>query len=233
MTISNPRGLVVIANCHSLAVADAMAIGARHVITDFIDISFSKEPHMVEKIDRCFSKDAPEFLLSFNLSEQFERLHTPRLRAHFGSRLTVFSNLHFAGLHPDITYIGPMGHRIKGFLGDYHSKLVLFSFATRYSVDKCLGLFNGLTYEKLGFFDEFQTSAAELIQRDETCDVKFGATFLDILKSEPSLYTINHPTGPVFIELSARLASYCGLDFVATSRVNFQNHLSNNYIWPV
>ncbi len=188
---------------------------------------------MAEKIDGCLAGDETLFVLSFNLADHFDKVSTSALRAHFGNKLVTFTNIHFNGLHPDMTYIGPMGQRIAGFFGDYHSKLVLFGYAEQRSVDDCVALFNGANYEKIGFLGMYQSSTAELLQRDRNCDVKFGPMFLEMLRVQPCLYTINHPTGPVFIEMSAMLAAHCGLEFITKNPVNFQNHLAQNYIWPV
>lgn len=188
---------------------------------------------MVEKIGACLDGNEDRLVFSFNLSDQFGAIATPALRSHFGSRLITFTNIHFSGLHPDITYIGAMGRRVTGFFGDYHSKIVLFCYATGRSAADCLQLFNGATYERLGFYGALAAAKDELLQRDTSCDVKFAPTFLEMLVNEPCLYTVNHPTGAVFLEISSHLARHSGLDYVNIDRINVQNHLSNNYSWPV
>ena len=225
--------VIVIANCHCLPLADALALGGRNIKTDFIDVTFADRPHMSLKIDNLLSSASHDFVLSFNLSTQFNRLETGILRENLGDRLRTFTNIHFDGLHPDVTYIGTIGQRTPGFFDDYHSKLVLFCFVTGRGTDDCLRLFNGGVYKKLGYFDIYANSTRELLQRDNVCDIKFAAHFLDMIRFEPCLYTVNHPTGPVFLELSALLADAVGFDFIKMNQVFFQNHLSTNFIWPV
>jgi hypothetical protein len=227
------RNVAVIANCHCLPLADALTLVARQADADFIDVTFAGQPHMVEKIDRLFSDHAADVVFSFNLSEHFGRIATAALRPVLGQRMTTFTNIHFAGLHPDITYLGPMGQRINGFFGDYHSKLVLFCFAQGRGVAECLALFNGATYERLGFFQSYAAASAELLQRDAACDVKFAAAFLDMLRDRPCLYTVNHPTGEVFLELGKLLAAAADFQVADFGPAFFQNHLSVNYVWPV
>jgi len=227
------RNVAVIANCHCLPLADALTLVARKADADFIDVTFAEQPHMLAKIDKLFSPDAAEVVFSFNLSENFGRIATTALRPVLGPRMITFTNIHFAGLHPDITYLGPMGQRINGFFGDYHSKLVLFCFAQGRSAAQCLALFNGATYERVGFFESYAAAAAELLQRDGACDVKFAASFLEMLRERPCLYTLNHPTGAVFLELAKRLAAAADFQVADFGPAFFQNHLSVNYVWPV
>jgi hypothetical protein len=233
MTLQIAKSLYVIANCHCLPLADALSLTVTGSNTDFVDVTFANEPHMLAKIDALLSAEASGKVFSFNLSDQFGPIATPALRSHLGDRLVTFTNIHFNGLHPDITYIGTLGRRVTGFFGDYHSKIVLFSYVTGRSVSDCLQLFNSTTYGKLSFFDAFGTAKAELAHRDESCDVKFASTFFEMIVREPCLYTVNHPTGPVFLEIARQLAAHTGLNYIPVGNVNFQNHLSNNYIWPV
>lgn len=229
----HPNALIVIANCHCLPIADALAMSVRDITTDFIDVSFLQQPAMVAKVKKLLERDPGRFVFSFNLAQKFGDISTALLRDRLGAGMATFTNLHFSGLHPDISYIGELGTRLRGFFGDYHSKIVLFCFATGRSVAECLQLFNGASYEKIGFFNEFGRARAELTARDEQCDVKIAGLFFDMLLAQPCLYTVNHPTGPVFLEISQRLAAFCGMPHTAVEAVSFQNHLANSYIWPV
>lgn len=225
--------LIVVANCHCLPIAEALSFIIKGVEkADFIDINFITQPHMVEKIELIYNCD-DWHVLSFNLSTNFERLETSQLKQQLGDKLTTFTNVHFTGLHPDITYVGGMGQRISSAMGDYHSKIVLGSYVSGLSPKDCLSLFHGSIYEMLGYYDEFVTSSMNLLNRDEACEVKFAQNFLDMLKDTPTLYTVNHPTGAVFLALAEKLAVSLQADYVSFAAAFFQNHLSTSNIWPV
>lgn len=225
--------LMVVANCHCLPLADAFDLtGVSLEKTDFIDVNFLGEAHMREKVDALYAE--PDWrAVSLNLSANFERIETGRLKDVLGARLTTFTNIHFDGLHPDITYVGGMGERVASAIGDYHSKIVLGAYVCGLNWQDCLALFNGNTYEKLGYYQAYADSARTLIHRDESCDVKFARAFLDMARDIPVLYTVNHPTGPVFLALAERLAAALGVDYVAYPPGFFQNHLATANIWPV
>lgn len=187
---------------------------------------------MAEKIDIIHNE--PDWrVLSFNLSDNFERIQTAKLKAVLGDRLTRFTNVHFSGLQPDITYVGGMGQRVSSAMGDYHSKILLGSYVSGLNVEDCLRLFNGNFYEKLGYYNEYENSAKQLIERDELCDVKFSENFLGMAREIPVLYTLNHPTGAVVLALAEMLAASQNIDYASFAPAFFQNHLSNSIIWPI
>jgi len=229
-TIGN---VTIIANCHCLPLADAFALGARAEKSDFIDVVFAANPDMAAKIAALPAPGGPDHVFSFPLSEQFGSLATANLRPALDGRLATFTNIHFYGLHPDITYLGAMKKRVTGYFGDYHSKIVLFAYATGRSATDAVALFKGKVFGQLGFYEAFAASAGELRQREAACDIKFAEVFLQMVRNEPCLYTVNHPSGSVFLELAAMLAAHRGLKFARHNAAFFQNHLSNTYVWPV
>jgi hypothetical protein len=132
-----------------------------------------------------------------------------------------------------MTYIGAMNRRVPGYFGDYHSKLILFSFCAGRSQEECLALFNGQTYERVGYYGYYAASAEELRQRDHACDVKFAENFLKMVPRDVTMYTFNHPSGWVFLRLADAMAGHAGFRYVRHGLPCFTNHLSSNYIWPV
>ncbi len=183
------KRIVVIANCQCLPISDAFSLCARGVESDFIDVNFIDHPNTSTKIDRLLSNPSDYIVLSFNISEKIPRVSTAELKPIFGDRLVTFSNLYFAGLHPDITYIGSMGNRMVGFFGDYHSMIISTAYAEGYSAEDAQKLFVGATYQKLGYFERFQASTDEMRARDRNCDVQFGESFW-------TLSSINFPYIP-------------------------------------
>jgi hypothetical protein len=227
-----PRAITIIANCQSLPLADALALGAQGIGTDFIDVNFPHLPDMAAKI-ATLAPRGDELVFSVNLSAQFGVLATEALRPRLGDGLLTFTNIHFSGLHPDITYLGPMGRRVHGYFEDYHSKLALFAFVTGRSAADCVALFTGATYERIGYFAEFEASGAELKRRDEACNVRYAGMFLEQIKQVPGLFTINHPTAPIFMTLANVLARAAGVPFARFDALFLENPLARNVIWPI
>lgn len=226
------QAVTVVANCHCLPLADAFALCSPNVMTDFIDVNFASMPIFIEKIEALASGD--QLVFTQPISATHGLLATQALRGRLGTQAVLtFTNVHFAGLHPDITYLGAMGSRKPSFFGDYHSKLALFAFVTRRSLAECFYLFAMSTYEAVGYFDAFDQSAAELRLREETCDIRFAETFLGMVREQPTLFTMNHPSSAVFLELAGALARHAGLAYRKMESPFFLNHLANSYIWPI
>jgi hypothetical protein len=232
--ISLINSVKIVANCHCLPLADAFALCVPGASTDFIDINFAQTPDTKARTAQLEPASAGQIVYTQPISDQFGELATASLRQRLGADgVVTFTNIHFTGMHPDITYLGQMGARLQSFFGDYHSKLVLFCHVSGRSIDDCIRMFTGTTYQKLGYFDAFRLSSNELMAREKGIDIQFAEQFLAMARQAPTLYTVNHPTGSVFLALAEAMATYCDLPFVRFDPAMFQNHLSINYIWPV
>ena len=224
----------IVANCHCLPLADAFALCVPSANTDFIDVNFAQTPDMLARTAQLTPASAGQIVYTQPISDRFGELGTGVLRQRLSSAgVVTFTNIHFTGMHPDITYLGQMGARFQSFFGDYHSKLVLFCYVSGRSVADCSRMFTGTTFQKLGYLDAFRLSSEELLGRERGIDIQFAERFLAMARQMPTLYTVNHPTGPVFLALAEAMATFSGLPFVRFDPAMFQNHLAVNYIWPV
>jgi hypothetical protein len=224
--------VVIIGNCHCLPIAKTVALGLTSHSCEFIDVNFlGHEPH-ISRVAALTSNPA-DYVFSFVLSDQWPTICASTLRPLYKDRLVTFTNVHFEGLHPDITYMGSMGARVRGALGDYHSKLILYSYVTGRSTEDCVRLFSTTDFEAIGFYSAFERSSAILLQRDEACDVKFAQTFVEMAKTRLTMYTVNHPTDSVFLELSRLLCAHVGLEYTVYPIEYLTNSLSDNIVWPI
>lgn len=148
-------------------------------------------------------------------------------------RFATFTNIHFCGIHPDITYLGGRGLRIKSPLGDYHSKIVLSSYLNNLSPEECERRFCCDKYSEYGYYDEYDKSSNELTKRDEAIDIRFSETLIDIIKNRYSLYSINHPVGSVFSLLSDHILSHLGLEQMQFPNGMGFDSLSESQWWPI
>lgn len=144
-----------------------------------------------------------------------------------------FTNIYFTGLHPDATYLGGMGKRFLSPVGDYHSRITYLSYVKGLTIAECMQKFTSETYEKLGYYNQWDSSSSELINRDVKNDVKFAEEFLDITSSDLSLLTFNHPTALVFNKLGNRLLNFIGLKKMPLPIESQPNFLATNTFWPV
>ena len=228
--------VTVIANCHTGPLAQLLAFAGRGFAVDgiFIDTWHNPDSDCRQKANALVAETGPDdIIFTFNLSRDFGNLETNHLRSVLGPQLTTFTNIRFDGLHPDLSYFGPFGGRWPNILSEYHSKIVVHSFAAGRSVADCLAAFNGKTYERLGYYSVFDSSAAELRRRDATCDVQFAEAFLALIKEHYCLLTVNHPTSIVFDRLARMLCAHRSLSFLHFEPTLYPNPLVQTIIWPI
>ncbi|MDD5274977.1 MAG: WcbI family polysaccharide biosynthesis putative acetyltransferase [Methylovulum sp.] len=188
-----------------------------------------------EKPDEAFKRLVQEpdaIVLSYNHESRFNEYSTLLLK-HQVPRFYSLTNIHFAGLHPDIIYVGDQGGRIQSPLGDYHSKIILHSFLTGRSQTDCLQRFSGNEYERLGYYHEFEKAATELRSRDSHLDIPFAENFIALLIKTPCLYTLNHPTPAVFQEYILFIATHLGLKAQRQPIALLPNYLAHSTWWPI
>ncbi len=227
---------MVVANCHTGPLAQILAFSGRGVSLDgiFVDNWHNPISDDRKKGEALQDNLAPDSLVfSFVLSADFGELETVRLRERLGKRLITFTNVRFDGVHPDMTYFGPFGGRWGNFLADYHSRIVIHSYSAGRSAEDCVRMFHGVTYEKLGYYDVFAASAAELRRRDLACDVRCADTFLELIRQEYCLLTFNHPTSIVFCRIAAALCDHVGIEYVGFEERLYPNPLVQSIIWPI
>lgn len=184
-------------------------------------------------LDELYSSDCGDLVFSMCAGDGFGRAETAKLKGPLGDRLRTFTNVRFDGLHPDMTYFGGYRQRYPGAFGEYHSKIALFSYVTGRSPRECAALFTGQIFERLGYMDRYAESATELLDRDRNCDIKFGAAFLDMVRTTPVLHTFNHPTTTVLAELSCTLLDAANIPRHECEPSMVASHLSATATWPV
>lgn len=171
-------------------------------------------------------------ILSQHLSSDFGAYSTERMRSRF-SRFFTFSNIHFNGLHPDITYLGDLGERAASPLGDYHSKIILDSYVNGLSEAACRERFSNNTYDSIGYYEEYNRSATELLIRDEANDIRFAKTFLDLVSKRFCMYSINHPAGTVFSAIADEILDFLGFYKLMYPYGMGFDFLSESQWWPI
>lgn len=224
--------IIVIANCHVQPIREGLALSSEVDETFSVPIHLINTVHYFEAIEKIKNASKKRFIvLQFNgLLEKAALGDEIMSRV---DRVLSFTNIHFSGLHPDITYLGGMGSRVVSALGDYHSKICLLAFKKGYSIDQCEKLFNHSTYHRLDFYNEWNVSERELLNRDTLLDIKFAQEFLIMSRSENTLYTFNHPLGFVFHRFLEKIYQALDIQFPKFPNSFFYNFLANDVWWPV
>ena len=222
-----PR-IMVIGNCIGPNLGRAMGamLDASIYAIDILNF-LEKQPIVLSYLD-----DA-DFIVAPILGPEFNAMAAGELKKRLGNKLAFYELVYFGGVHPDVTYLGQRGYRVLSPLGDYHSKAVVKSFLSGFSKEDCKKRFadelqNSSKHKRL-----FQDSKEEYFRRESAVDIKIGDWLFDMILQRPLLYTINHPTADVLIEIAKGVSLRFDLNFHDVEPNMIPNDLSRNVTWPV
>lgn len=225
------RVLTIVGNCNAPVLANCLRAGSNAWVRWVADVTGRGSPAFDAALAAMEDGLAGD-VISVPFGADHPDLFTSRLRALSPGRFHLMTNIHFTGLHPDITYFGAFGQRVHSPAGEYNSRIVLLCFLQGMSERDCLARFNARTYETLGYFRAWEESAEELRRRDQAMDITFSDAFLEITRQELTLYSMNHPTSVAIASQAERIAEALGLGgrFAPDA---FHNPLAEQVRWPI
>jgi hypothetical protein len=169
-------------------------------------------------------------------SADFEEISIDALRLRRPNCVLEYSPIYFEGLHPDIIYLGSRGNRVYSPIGDYNSRITLAGYLAGHGVKDTIDFFNEQTYADSSFFDVFAKSEQEFRRRESVLgpdSVLFSDLFFSKIRDVPLLYSVNHPTSELLIDIAKIILDRLGFRSVNVSPSLFSNTLSDNVIWPI
>lgn len=233
---------VVISNCQCQPLKHALSLHCDGVTFDLLGV------HLLQPGDRerevasfvKMAKEKYDVVISIPLSDDFGSISLSRIRSTFeGKFVGTISNIFFAGFHPDLTYVGGLSQRLESPLGDYHSKLALLGFLSGRTAAETAELYCHSVYERIGFYDQFAASIAELEHRDLGVEVGIAADLPALLTQELCFLSVNHPTSWLFDFYAAKIARWLTDKGVSKTRhwasgpMGLTNHLASAAIFPI
>lgn len=232
---NNKIVIAIIGNCQVSTAYHLLATCSGLTVIDRLDINSLSSEGFKERQQAviAMAREGSGVIVSHRLGDNFGDIATSALSALNGNYFTT-TNIYFSGLHPDIVYLGSFPNkRYVSALGDYHSRIIVFSYIQGVSEAECIARFTGATYEAAGYFDEFEKSAQELRRRDETVDIKFADQFLETVRNNPALYTVNHPIITTIYEQAKKICEFFGVTYDGYPDTYFGNALSAATWWPI
>jgi len=226
--------IAVIGNCQSQPVSSCLERSGLVNVAATLDIN-QMDTEYWKHAEWAVTHDTLQldYVLTQPLSLNWGNVATEKLRNIYGDRLLTMTNIFFEGLHPDSTDFGAFGERVESPLGDYHSRLGLIGYLRGLTVTETLSFYRKDIYRKMGYFDKYNESAENLKVRDKTIDIKFAETFFKIIPNEVALYSANHPTANIVLELcSAITQKLFGRSFNLPDTY-FINVLAGSAIFPI
>lgn len=202
----------VVANCQAPFIASALELLNPSIKATNL-VAFQAKRDKVDVYAEQIAKS--DVVLHFDIKQGFlcPPLETANVRAAAGKRAHTITNLYFAGLHPDLVYVGGMNKRLVGPFGDYHSKIALISYLKGVpAVEAAALLQNDRAVETMGYGSVFAASSAELRQRDTANFIPYADRFLSQVAGDRlALYTFNHPAAWVIVDFARFILQTLGI----------------------
>ncbi|QYK43096.1 MAG: hypothetical protein KF887_08375 [Paracoccaceae bacterium] len=204
------RGLVI-SNCQAAPLAQMLGYFCRDMQFTAFSVNQTNEANRAARIAELLAGpgSGADVVLSVPLSAEFGALSRPQIAGTFAGRpVLLIHNIYFAGLHPDLTYVGGMGQRVQGPMGDYHSRIVALSVAQGLPPETARALFRPEVYRALGYNRAFAASLAEFRERELQVDVPFADRMARLVRRERGFLTVNHPTAVTFAAYAQVIVSH-------------------------
>ena len=233
---------MVIGNCQASPLANALSTRSRDTTFEAFSVHIIPEELRESAVLDFISeaKGSSDLIISIPLSDEWGPLSVARIRQTFEPiPVVLVSNVYYDGLHPDLTYIGGLAHRLEGPLDDYHSRICLASYLRGYPPEVTRNLFCWASYERLGYFAQHDKSIKELRFRDRQVDVSVLDVLVEAVTQELSFLSVNHPTAALFAPFAGAVLKFLAahnLALVAPGRINpylLENSLVAAPVFPI
>lgn len=233
---------LVISNCQAQPIAQMLGLFCR-------DVTFTQFPvHLTNPVNRAArvaellagAGAEADIILTVPLGDDYGALSAANVAQTFAGRPVLrIHNLFFSGLHPDLTYVGGMGQRVTGPMGDYHSRVVALSVACGLPAETALALLGDETYRALDYPGEYGRSLDELRRREAEVDIPFTDQMDMLVRRERAFLTVNHPTAALFGAYAHAIADRLAALGLAQATglppdpSSLPNPLANNVVFPI
>ncbi len=178
---------------------------------------------MIDRSDTVFCQLTDGQLAGYNLP-------SPGDMARAGKTFLRLPVVAFKGFQPDCTYVFTGGHAATGAMGPYHSAIAVAAFLEGLSVERALGLFNTFVYAALGYFAEFETASAVLLETAAEMGLDLSA---GVRRGGPVfMHTINHPGIAILGEVAFQALARAGIASSSNAPAP-RDALGDSFRWPV
>jgi hypothetical protein len=227
------KKILVLGNCQARSLASCLEALSSEVTAKGVEIHQSGLEELFSKRDSALHAA----LLRYDhilLQPPYALLvtdHFPDLAA----RARLFPALSFSAYHPDLVYIDVQSTKtfLFGPLGHYNSALAFWGFSNGLSVAATTDLFNGWTYERLGYFEFWESSRKALLMQGDSANFPL-ANYLDKWSRAGSfMHSVNHPKLLVFADIAQATLTRLGVPTTPAAAHYIVDEQAEGPVWPI
>jgi hypothetical protein len=227
------KKILVLGNCQARSVASCFEALSSEVTAKGVEIHQSGLEELFSKRD--FALHAA--LLRFD-HILLQPPYAPLLADHFpdlAARVRLFPALSFSAYHPDLVYIHVQSTKafLFGPLGHYNSALAFWGFSNGLSVAGTTDLFKGWAYERLGYFEYWESSRQALLTQGDSANFPL-ASYLDKWSRAGSfMHSVNHPKLLVFADIAQEILTRLGIPTIPAAVQYIVDEQAEGPVWPI
>ena len=229
---SGPR-IAVVANCQSFGIAYAMDMLVEGATVEPIQILLNNRT-----TPRLLAKVLSDYDYVFGLRYISNHLRGGDSFAfdHLLPHASWFPVFFFGGFHPDFLHLQAAGapRPITNLFGVAHSAIVATAFRLGLSASAAISLMREDVYEALGYFDVWQASWNEMIEKSKECGLDYTSDMVRWMRTGCFMHAPIHPKAHVMFDIARQLLKKAG---IATRDVEFSHYsidrLADDVVLPV
>ena len=136
----------------------------------------------------------------------------PQCKDWFTGNVVLFPRIVMPGFFPDVLSGEEAGKQatlrtVKSPLRSYHSSIVMKAWREGLSARGACALFNAATFDRLGFFDFYEMSKAQLLAEGVAAELELEGYFQRWSESGCFMHIVNHPKGQVMNDIAEAVLS--------------------------
>src|ERR1700733_1528606 len=233
---ASPTGgkkILVLGNCQARSVASCLEALSGDVTAQGVEIHQSGLEDLFSKRNSALHTA----LLRYD-HILLQPPYAPLVTEHFpdlAARAGLFPALSFSAYHPDLVYIHVQSTNtfLFGPLGHYNSALAFWGFSNGLSVAGTTDLFNGWTYERLGYFEYWESSRQALLTQGDSANFPL-ARYLDKWSRAGSfMHSVNHPKLLVFADIAQEILTRLGVTTIPAAVQYIVDEQAEGPVWPI
>ncbi|MCC2656691.1 MAG: hypothetical protein K0Q76_1799 [Panacagrimonas sp.] len=156
--------------------------------------------------------------------------------AQMKHKVVLYPCIEFIAYHPDLVYVhdAVANNHFAGPTGHYHSAIALLAWKAGLSAADAVKLYRRDIYRRLGYFDFWESSCAELRAEGEVCGVPLDAMLKRWIERGCFMHAVNHPKLFVMADVIAKILEAHGIQTVPGNPMQYvRDYLADGIVWPV
>jgi hypothetical protein len=235
---ANPQGafginILVLGNCQARQLAACLQALSRNLVANSVEVQLTalQAEFAAKSSELQAALGEYDYILCQPLTVGLVTNNFPE----FSAKIRMFPPIVFSGYHPDLVYLFVDSDQsyLRGPLDHYHSAIAFWGYVSGLSPKETARYFNDAVYQRLGYFEHWNTSRELLVADGKSIEFPLTERFSAWSSNGCFMYSTNHPKLPVMADIGRDVLSKLGVPTLPDATEYLSDELANGPIWPV